>query len=94
MLFLENIVNIGRKLEIGEWLEVMIFFFFLESASFLGQKVHYPERLQATTCLFVRDHCILRTKSALLGMISDDDLFFRDRCIFSTKTALPGNDFK
>ena len=43
------------------------------------------------TCVFFRDCCIFRTKSALLGMISGDHLFFfRDHCISRTKSALPG----
>ena len=42
--------------------------------------MHYPEQFQAMTFsfYFFRDHCILRTKSALPRTISSDDLFFRE----------------
>ena len=38
--------------------------------------MHYREQFQATSCFFFRGDCISRTKNALLGTISGDNLSF------------------
>ena len=86
--FGEKYYLFGIKSEANPKDENPYFCVILDNTVNLGQKVRNRR------VLFFRDHCILRTKSALPGTILSDGFFFRDQCILSTKSALPGNNFK